>query len=335
MLASTSSRASIAKTSSQSRLLKSVSPPRPHPLLEGEGAECAYPPVYRHPALRESQLSSPPVAVELQSKPPLPEGEGAEGIPARILVLALLILGILSGAARAAEPAEPSPHTTFYHANALYKDGQYQAAAEEYEELRQAGLASGNLYFNLGNAYFKAGEKGKAILNYERARRLIPGDPDLAANLAYAQSLTGAEACSPALWQAVAFPLSHRLATHRLVWTTSAMYTLLLLALAGYRLWPARPRWLVYTATGLAMLVLITSTSLAQQVLTDDCQLRAVVISSGDAPTRFEPAESGTVHFVLKEGSLVRVVETRDNWIEVARCDGRRGWIEKSAIDEL
>jgi tetratricopeptide (TPR) repeat protein len=260
---------------------------------------------------------------------------GADAGRAEALVLVLLVLGILFGTARATEPAEPSPRTTFYHANALYKDGQYEAAAKEYEELQQSGLVSGNLYFNLGNAYFKAGEKGKAILNYERARRLIPGDPDLSANLAYAQSLTGAEACGPALWQAVVFPLSHRVTTHRLVWAASALYTLLLLALAGYRLWPARPRWLVYAATGLGVLVLITSSSLAQQVLTDDWQPQAVVVSSGEAPTRFEPAENGTVHFALKEGSLVRVVETRDSWIEVARCDGRRGWIEKSAIEEL
>jgi tetratricopeptide (TPR) repeat protein len=256
----------------------------------------------------------------------------ADGGRFEALMLMLLVLGVLSAATRA---AEPSPRTTFYHANALYKDGQYAAAAKEYEQLQQSGLRSGNLYFNLANAYFKASEKGKAILNYERARRLIPGDPDLSANLAYAQSLTGAEVCSPALWQVVAFPLSHRTATDRLVWMTSATYTLLLLALAGYRLWPARPRWLVYAATGLAVLVLITSSSLAQQVLTDDWQPQAVVISSGDAPARFEPAENGTVHFVLKEGSLVRVVESRDNWIEVARCDGRRGWIEKSAIEEL
>ncbi|MGD0946296.1 MAG: SH3 domain-containing protein [Candidatus Binatia bacterium] len=256
-------------------------------------------------------------------------------MPVRVLLLMLLILGVLCGAARATEPTEPSPRTTFYHANALYKDGQYVAAAKEYEEIEQSGLASGNLYFNLGNAYFKAGEKGKAILNYERARRLIPGDPDLGANLAYAESLTGAEACDPALWQLIVFPLSHRLVTDRLAWATSAMFTLLLLVLAGYRLWPARPRWLVYAATGLAVLVLISSTSLAQQVLTDDWQPQAVVISSGEAPTRFEPAGNGTVHFVLKEGSLVRVVETRDNWIEVARCDGRRGWIVKSAVDEI
>lgn len=255
---------------------------------------------------------------------------------APFIALLLLTLPFLwTNGAAAAEPAPSSPQTTFYHANALYKDGQYEAAAQEYEQLLQAGLASGNLYFNLGNAYFKAGEKGNAILNYQRAHRFIPGDPDLAANLAYAQSLTGTEACVPALWQTVVFPLAHRIGTGRLVWTTSVVYTLLLIALATYRLWPSRPRWLVYTATTLALSVVVTSTSLAQRLLTEEWQRQAVVVGSGETPTRFEPAENGTVHFVLKEGSLVRVVDRRDNWIEVARCDGRRGWIEKKALKGL
>jgi tetratricopeptide (TPR) repeat protein len=229
----------------------------------------------------------------------------------------------------------PSPQTTFYHANALYKDGQYEAAAREYEQILLAGRASGNLYFNLGNAYFKAGERGNAILNYERARHLIPADPDLAANLAYAQSVTGTEPCAPAPWQVVLFPLAHRVATHGLVWATSAAYALLLLALTAHRLWPSRPRWLVYLSTLLAVLVLVAGGSLAQRLVTQDWQRQAVVIGNGETPTRFEPAENGTVHFVLKEGSVVRITDTRESWIQVARCDGRRGWIEQKSLAEL
>jgi tetratricopeptide (TPR) repeat protein len=250
------------------------------------------------------------------------------------LIALVFSLALLAWPAHAGEPTAPSPQTTFYHANALYKDGQYAAAANEYEDLLQVGLASGNLYFNLGNAYFKAGERGKAILNYERARRFIPADPDLAANLSYAQSLTETEPCTPGLWQAVLFPLAHRFATSGLVWATSIVYTLLLFLLTTYRLWPSRPRWLLYAAAATGVLVLITSTSLLRRLLTDEWQRQGVVVRKGEAPTRFEPAENGTVHFVLREGALVRIAGTRENWIEVGRCDGRRGWIEKDAVAE-
>lgn len=251
-----------------------------------------------------------------------------------VLALCLLAGTFSAAATRAAEPATPSPQTTFYHANALYKDGQYAAAARDYEDLVQAGWVSGNVYFNLGNAYFKAGERGKAILNYERARRLLPADPDLAANLQYAQSQTGSEPCPPSLWASAFFPLAHRLAARQLLWMTSGLYTLLVLLLTAFRLWPSRPRWLRYAAAGSGVLLLGSGTSLLHRLLTDDWQRQVVAIRSGDTPTRFEPAANGTVHFVLKEGTLVRVAERRENWIEVARCDGRRGWIEQDAVAE-
>ena len=250
-------------------------------------------------------------------------------------IAASIALLLVAAGVHAAEPPPVSPQTTFFHANALYKDGQYTAAAADYEQLRNAGLESGNLYFNLGNAYFKAGERGRAILNYERARRLMPGDPDLEANVAYARSLTNAEACTAPVWERVAFPVAHRMATDRLVWLTSSLYTLLLLALGGYRLWPRRPRWLIYAASGLALLLVVCATSLAEQVLNGDWQHHAVVVAAGETPARFEPADSGTVHFGLKEGSLVRILDTRQGWLQIARCDGRRGWLAKSAVEDL
>ena len=251
------------------------------------------------------------------------------------MLSAAVVLLLACASVHAAEPAPVSPQTTFVHANALYKDGQYAAAAADYEQLLRSGLESGNLYFNLGNAYFKAGERGKAILNYERAYRLMPSDPDLDANLAYARSLTGAEACAPAVWERLVFPVAGRMASGRLAWLTSALYTVLLLALAGYQLWPRRPRWLTYLAAALAALVIVSSTSLAEQVLANDWQRQAVVVANGDTPARFEPADNGTVHFTLKEGSLIRILDTRQGWLQIARCDGRRGWLPKDAVEEL
>jgi tetratricopeptide (TPR) repeat protein len=79
------------------------------------------------------------------------------------------------------------PSALFIRANGLYGDGKYAEAATAYEQILAQGIESGAVQYNLGNAYLKAGDVGRAVLAYERARRLIPGDPDLAANLGFAR----------------------------------------------------------------------------------------------------------------------------------------------------
>src|ERR1019366_7674006 len=133
----------------------------------------------------------------------------------------------------------------------------------------------------------------------------------------YAQSLSGAEPCVPPLWERLTFPFARRFASAGLFWLTSATYSLLMLALTAYRLWPARPRWLMYSAAALGILVVVTTASLAQQVATDEWQRQAVVIADGETPARFEPAENGTVHFALKVGSRVRILDAREGWLQI------------------
>ena len=71
----------------------------------------------------------------------------------------------------------------FDEANKLYEQAKYQEAATAYEKLLQSDPASAALYFNLGNAWFKAGQSGRAIAAYRQAERLAPRDPDLRFNL--------------------------------------------------------------------------------------------------------------------------------------------------------
>lgn len=235
----------------------------------------------------------------------------------------------------AAENSATTPQTTFFQANTLYAEGNYPAAIQAYEQLLVSGLESAPLYFNLGNAYFKTGENGQAILQYERAQRLTPGDTDVMANLMYARSLTGAPECTPRLWQRLAFPLTHQTSTLVLTLLTSGAYTLCLVAFSCYRLWPRRPRWLVYTAVSLIGVFIVLSSSLARQLFVDDWQRQAVVLPQGEHPIRFEPSETGTEHFVLKQGALVQILDTRSDWHQISRCDGRRGWVEAGDVGEL
>ena len=254
----------------------------------------------------------------------------------QLLRLRLFLCGVcLCWAASPAAAAPTAPQTAFFRANTLYTQGQYAEAAEAYEAVLQSGLVSGNLYFNLGNAYFKAGQVGRAILHYERARRFLPSDPDLATNLRFARSLTGAEVCRSPLWQGLVFPLAHRVATDQLVWLTSMAYTLIFGVFAVCRLWPRRPQWLRSVGWGVAACLVVLTLSLAQQLRTSEWQQHAVVLTQEDTPVRFEPAVSGTVHFSVTQGTRVRVLDIRAGWWQVARCDGRRGWVEKDTLEEL
>ncbi len=74
----------------------------------------------------------------------------------------------------------------FLQANQAYKSGDFTAAAAGYEKLLAAGMSNGELLYNLGNAYFKKGDTGRAILNYRKAELFMPRDADLEANLQYA-----------------------------------------------------------------------------------------------------------------------------------------------------
>ena len=74
--------------------------------------------------------------------------------------------------------------------NQLYQEGSYDRALDAYLSVYESGYEAGGLHYNIANTYFKLGDVPRAILFYERAARLMPGDPDVAANLELARSLT-------------------------------------------------------------------------------------------------------------------------------------------------
>ena len=79
-------------------------------------------------------------------------------------------------------------NTIFFRANNAYREEKYEDAIRDYEQLISSGLRSASIFYNVGNAYLRMGNKGEAILYYERAHRLMPRDEDIQANLAYARS---------------------------------------------------------------------------------------------------------------------------------------------------
>jgi len=243
-----------------------------------------------------------------------------------------LIAAVLAPRSLRADVA-PSPNTIFFHANALYGEERYTDAAAEYERVLAAGVESGPLYFNLGNAYFKTGDIGRSVLAYERARRLMPADPDLHANLRFARE--GAEPDAPPLVARILFPLATRLASDTLLRLASGLWMLVMLLAIARRLVPALDAVGRRTVVVASALLVVVATSAAYRVLAIDLPSWAVVVARQGATVRFEPSESGTAHFTVPTGAKLRVLSSREQWSQVERTDGTRGWIAADAIAQL
>jgi hypothetical protein len=265
-------------------------------------------------------------------------GPSARADAARALVALLVVLSVAGGAA-AERAATDDPRTTFFEANTLYRNGRYAEAASRYEAIRAAGLESGALNYNLGNAYFKGGALGRAILGWERARCDMPRDPDVKANLRFARRQASRtsldEPAGPPAWLRLLVPLAFVASVRELVTITATVYMATLLLLTLRVLLPAWRPALGRMAIAAGIATMVTGTALGVGFVRQELVVTAVVVRGPDTTVRFEPSETGTVHFSLGEGAVVRVLDTRDGWRQVARADGRRGWVEAAALESL
>src|SRR5208337_1300274 len=145
-----------------------------------------------------------------------------------LLTFAIVFLCVLS--VRAEDPG-----AAFDAANRLYEQGKYSEAAAAYQKLVQAGQVSAALYFNLGNACFKAGTLGRALAAYRQAEALAPRDPDLRANIQFARDQAQGPTLALSRWQKVLGRLSLNEWT---ILAAAAVWVAFLLLGAG-QLWPA------------------------------------------------------------------------------------------------
>lgn len=246
-------------------------------------------------------------------------------------VLALAGFATASGAHRVFAQQE-----TFERGNQLYQEGAFTAAIEAYEAVLSAGYEGADLYYNLGNAYFKAGELGPSILMWERARGLAPADPDVQANLELARSLT-ADAVQPLprfwLLSAVSWwvrlvprgPLIALVAAGWLLLTIGATTRVLVRADRGRRLG-------AWGAVGGATIVLVLGTNLLVRELGIGAAERAVILETA-VPVRSAPAaDDDLTLFEVHEGTVVRIDQRAGAWAEVVLADGKVGWVPVAAM---
>jgi tetratricopeptide (TPR) repeat protein len=217
--------------------------------------------------------------------------------------------------------------TTFDAANNLYEQGKFLEAAGDYEKLARTGQTSEAVYFNLGNALFKAGQFGRAIAAYQQAERIAPRDPDVRANLQFARNQVQGPTLRPEkLWQWVG-----KMSLSEWTWLTSTMawVWLVLLTLLQWR--PTlRPALKGYTLWA-GVVFLACCVCFALDFYSDRFAKRAIVVAQ-EAVARQAPIEESQSAFTLHDGAELQVLDQKDQWLQV-RADPRRiGWVRRDSV---
>lgn len=249
-------------------------------------------------------------------------------IPAiRVAVLGVLLL-LGAGSLGEAPAVEHENARIFLDAVEAYKQEDYGAAAEGFSALAESGVDSGRLYYNLGNAYFKKGDLGRAILWYERARKRIPQDPELNFNLNYARSQTRDQREEGEVTlKRVLFFWRHLLSDRAIRWIGVGLNLLFWILLAIRRLRGKRPlKGAGYLALAVAVLFALT----ALYGYHEDRFGRDAVILADDVPVRSGTSPGATELFVLHAGTRVTVEKETQGHYRIFFAEGKIGWIDKS-----
>ncbi|MFQ5484275.1 MAG: tetratricopeptide repeat protein [Desulfobacterales bacterium] len=247
-------------------------------------------------------------------------------------MLGILLAVFLMTAVYAADREKNHPEATFYNGNTFYEEGRYDEAIQKYSILLEQGYESGNLYFNIGNCYFKKGKLGKAIVNYERARRLIPRDNDLKENVKFAHSKIKYRAADSSSWKKRIWKKFDLFTINEITLILAGIYTAAILYLIVNLFFQKARRYRVIILAVSMVVFVLFSISLYYKASVIGSE--AVIISE-KAGVRFEPIHSATIYFTLYEGMKLYVIETKTNWAKIRRQDGKTGWIEQKDMEVI
>jgi len=252
--------------------------------------------------------------------------QSARAPHAALALLLLFCLGFAPSALAA------GPEETFLQGLAAYREGRFDAAAASFESLAAAGLRSSALCYDIGAAWLKQNDLGRAILWYERALQLSPADPDLRFNLDYARGqLKDAYEPDDSVVSAIFFFWKDILSRRSIQYAALAANALFWLGLL-YRRWRRGTPAAAVCGLGLLGLVLFMPTALHQQLAEDAS--RAVVLAPL-APVRSGLSEDATELFVLHAGSVARVEERRPGYARIRFGKDKIGWIKDSLIETI
>ena len=250
-------------------------------------------------------------------------------------VMALLLL-VPFGAAQA---AESYPDSLWRSGVEAYTAGDYASALKDFEDVRETGLMSKELYYNLGNSYLRSGEIAQAILWYERACRLDPSDADIRYNLEYARALTQdrIDEVPEMFFQQWRRGVCYLLPSN--AWAVIGLVSLALFVACVllFLLGSTAGRRKLGFFLGIAFLVVaLLGWDFAQWQRSEALRQDMAIVMKPVSSVKSSPSADGAKDlFILHEGTRVRILDNVGGFSNIELADGRQGWIPASEIEVI
>ncbi len=253
----------------------------------------------------------------------------------RRLVRIVMILGVVFAgmglgrcAVLAAVAAEAPPVRDFDSAAQAYERGEFDASARSFERLAASDANSPTVWFNAGNAWFKAGRIGRAIVAYRRAAALAPRDSDVRHNLSAARARAGAASASGV--EGISTGWATRLTSGE--W--AILTCLASWAAVAALVWRGRavgPRPTKGALPWVAFVILVLS-ALGWSLSVHQRSPEAAVIVVPEAAIRFGPLEESPLAFRVTDGTEVRVKDAKGGWNLITASGAREGWVKSEDL---
>lgn len=247
----------------------------------------------------------------------------------KLSILFVFLIGVIQMAVAA----------TKMEGDKAYQESKFEDAIKIYESVLAEEGESADLYYNLGNCYYKTKNIAKAILNYERALLLKPGDADIRFNLDLARSKTVDQVTPATEVFIVTWAKSLTNLMSEKAWGTTGIITFLLL-LAGLALYIFGNRilWkkIGFIGAVVFLIVCVCANFFAAEQKDKIVNRMGAIVTNPTITVKSTPNESGTDLFVLHEGTKVYIEDnSMKGWKEIRLEDGKEGWLPTSSIEVI
>ena len=230
----------------------------------------------------------------------------------------------------AVSPVFAQSDAEFAKANQEYAQGNFKEAVSGYETLVRSGQWSANIFYNLGNAYFRAGDFGRAILNYERALALEPHHPEATANLQIARD----EARALEMQRNWPERYLQFASINQSIITAAVAFWVGLFCVVGL-IFARRRSAVMMALLSFSVLVLVIA-MFAIYELDHGSKGRGLAIVTGkDVQARLATADTANSVLALPSGSEVKILSTRGDWVYAALPNNLRGWIPAKDAEQV